>query len=327
MQLKGTFAGYLNATFPSQIILDVTEFCNLACIHCPYVSLVKPKGKERHSLSPQLHDKMVREIKESGLTACRFVRYTGEGETLLHPQIMDFLAAMSGIGMPTTLTTNGMLLSDERCSQLIEAGTSAVDISIDAFRPETYAKIRVGGELEIVKEGVLRLIAKNKAAGGKMKIMVSFIHQDDNTGEAEPFKTYWNEKGVDLVFVRNLHSCAGLMQDTARMLWEKAPKPRTPCLYPWERLLLKADGLVDYCPSDWKHGSNVGNFAESTIVDIWQGPAMTALRQAHVANDFSCHPLCAKCPDWSTTYWPDEGRTYATAIHEQTLRTTLEQPQ
>ena len=39
------FNGYLSQGFPSQIIVDLTEFCNLACIHCPYEEVIKVKGK------------------------------------------------------------------------------------------------------------------------------------------------------------------------------------------------------------------------------------------------------------------------------------------
>lgn len=316
MSAIGIFSGYLSPEYPSHIVVDVTEFCNLACVHCPYVSLVKPKGRMRHQLSQALHTKLVRDIAANGRGLCRFVRYTGEGEPLLHPHMMDFLAEMSAIGMPATLTTNGLLLSDERCQAILASGAIAVDISLDAFKPETYAKIRVGGELAEAQAGVQRLLAAKRSAGSKLKVMTSFINQEGNQGEAEPFKAYWESQGVDLVFVRNLHSCAGLMEKTAEKLWAAAPTPRTPCLYPWERLLLKADGLVDFCPSDWKHGSQIGDYAQKTIKELWQGPEMTALRAAHCSGDFSAHPLCGHCPDWSVTYWPEEGPTYAAAVHK-----------
>ncbi len=312
----GAFGGYLTQDYPSQLVVDVTEFCNLACVHCPFSIVTKPKGKNRHQLLPELHAKLVQDVAEKGRPSCRFVRYSGEGEPLLHPHIMEFLREMSAVGVPTALTTNGLLLTQERCEAIVAAGTSAVDISIDAFKPETYAKIRVGGDLAVTQEGVKRLIAAKQAAGSILKIMTSFIHQAGNEGEDKDFQAYWQDQGVDLVFIRDLHSCAGNQKDMAQKMWATAPKPRKPCLYPWERLNLKPDGFVHFCPADWIHGSRVGDFGKQTIAEVWQGPEMEAVRRAHLTNDFSACSLCGQCPDWAVIRWPWQGRTYASAMHE-----------
>ncbi len=316
MNSIGSFGGYLTQDYPSHIVVDVTEFCNLACVHCPFVSVTKPKGKARHQLAPELHKKLAQDVAKDGKKSCRFVRYSGEGEPLLHPHIIEFLSEMSAVGAQTSLTSNGLLLTQERCEAIVAAGTSAVDISIDAFKPETYAKIRVGGDFETMQAGVKRLIAAKRAANSPLKIMTSFIHQEGNEGEDEDFKAYWQDQGADLVFIRDLHSCAGHQKELAQKMWAAAPKPRTPCLYPWERLNLKADGFVHFCPADWEHGSRVGDFRKQTMAEIWQSPEMEAVRQAHVTNDFSAHSFCGQCPDWSVIRWPWQGRTYASAMHE-----------
>jgi radical SAM protein with 4Fe4S-binding SPASM domain len=316
----GHFGGYLSAAFPSQLNVDVTEFCNLACIHCPYESAVKPKGKARQQFPANLHAKIVAEIATAGQGICRFVRYTGEGEPLLHPQIFDFLTATKHrANTPTSLTTNGLLLTEERCRLILEADVGVVDISLDAFTPETYAKIRVGGELAEAQGGVLRLLAMARTRNHPLKIAVSFIRQALNAHEAEPFREFWQAQKVDLVFVRNLHSCAGHLQDLAQKMWGALDtNKRTPCLYPWERLLLKPDGAAVYCPNDWHQGTVAGHIQQESIQQIWQGDAMQAVRAAHQQNNFIQHKFCGQCPDWSVIQWPQHGRSYATMMHEFT---------
>ncbi|MGE3623287.1 MAG: radical SAM/SPASM domain-containing protein [Bdellovibrionales bacterium] len=316
MTAIGTFNGYLTAGFPSQINVDVTEFCNLACVHCPYISVTKPKGKQRTRLSRALHQKLVKEIAEDGKSECRFVRYAGEGEPLLHPFIMEFLTDMKRVGVATALTTNGLLLTEERCRTIVDADVTSVDISLDAHTPETYAKIRVGGDLTEAQEGVMRLLSIVKRQNKKLKIMVSFIRQPLNESEADDFLSFWKSKGLDYVFIRNLHSCAGQIEDVSRKLWSEAPQKRKPCVYPWERLVLKPDGKVVFCPADWQHGTAVGDFANTTIKSIWMGKAMEDVRDAHFRNDYNKHAFCGKCPDWSVIRWPEEGRSYATAMLE-----------
>lgn len=36
-----TFSNRLPAQFPSQIVVDVTERCNLACVHCAHADFEK----------------------------------------------------------------------------------------------------------------------------------------------------------------------------------------------------------------------------------------------------------------------------------------------
>jgi radical SAM protein with 4Fe4S-binding SPASM domain len=313
----GAFGGYLSSVFPSQINVDVTMFCNLACIHCPYETVTKLKGKGRQNLDIDLHTKLIDEIATVGRGHCRFLRYTGDGEPLLHPHLAKMLSyAFERTGLPINVTTNGMLLTEQRARALIEAGVAVFDVSIDAHSQEVYGQVRVKGILEITYECTHRLIRLTKEYGGKAKVMVSFVRQPLNLHEADAFEAYWKAAGADFVVMRNLHSCAGNVPEMSEKMWATAPATRKPCLYPWERMVLKADGELTFCPADWKHIANIGNFKESSISEIWQGEAMQALRNAHLSGDFSKHSFCGGCPDWSVIKWPDEGRSYATVMHE-----------
>ena len=313
----GEFGDYLSAAFPSQINIDCTMFCNLACIHCPYETVTKLKGKGRQNLSLELHTKLIDEIATAGQGHCRFLRYTGDGEPLLHPHLAEMIAyAFERTKLPINVTTNGMLLTEERTRALIAAGVSVFDVSIDAHSQDVYGRVRVKGTLSVTHECTHRLIRLAKEAGGRAKVMVSFVKQPENIHEAEAFEAYWKAAGADFVVLRNLHSCAGNFPAKAGELWANAPKVRKPCLYPWERMVLKADGELTFCPADWKHIANIGNYNDVSISDLWQGEAMQALRQAHLSGDFSRHSFCGACPDWSVIKWPNEGRSYATVMHE-----------
>ena len=49
------FHGRLSAEFPSQIVIDVTEVCNLACIHCPHPEFKKSEHYSASYLDPELN--------------------------------------------------------------------------------------------------------------------------------------------------------------------------------------------------------------------------------------------------------------------------------
>ncbi|SEH30198.1 radical SAM/SPASM domain-containing protein [Magnetospirillum fulvum] len=307
----GTFGDYLSSEFPSQINVDVTEFCNLACTHCPYETVTKIKGANRRHLNVEWHDRMIDEVATVGKGHCRFLRYTGDGEPLLHPKLPEMVAyAVKRTGLPVNVTTNGLLMVENRARALLDAGVTVIDISLDAHDPDTYAKIRVKGDLAVAQANIRELIRLKREGGYNVRVMVSFVRQPLNDREAEPFKAFWEAEGADDVVLRIQHSCAGSVPDMTAQMWAQAPKERRPCLYPWERLVLKPDGQFSFCPADWLHEANIGSIENSTVQQVWQGQKLEALRQAHRASDYANHPFCGKCPDWSVIRWPGEGQNY-----------------
>ena len=312
------FGGRLSADFPSQVIIDVTEVCNLACIHCPHPEFMKSEYYDARYLDPELNTKIVDEVRTSGQGKTQYIRYSSEGEPLVHPkgyEMIEYAARNSGVYV--TLTTNGTIMNEKRTRRLLDSGVHMIDISIDAFTPETYAKVRVNGDLNVTQKNVLNLLAWIKQTGSSTKVVVSFIEQPQNSHEISAFKTYWEEQGANSVVIRRLHSAAGAVVNIARIMRaEQAHEVRHPCVYPWERIVLNPRGYLAFCPADWTHGSSMVDYKNTTVAEIWQGEFYSRLRQAHLSNDFSQHKFCGQCPDWKQTRWPAEGRGYADMIEE-----------
>ena len=312
------FGGRLTADFPSQIIMDITEVCNLACTHCPHPTFKKSEHYSARYLDPALNEKMVEEVRQHGQGKTQYIRYTSNGEPLVHPDGYDMIeAAVKHSGVYVTLTTNGTIMNEKRTQRLLESGAHLIDISIDAFKPETYAKIRVNGDLEVTRTNVLRLLQWVRESKSKTKVVVSFVEQPDNTHEVAAFESYWKDQGADFVVIRRLHSHAGAVIKVADInRKQQSGTSRRPCLYPWERININARGDLAFCPVDWVHGSYIADYRNTTIHAEWQGAFYQALRQAHLTNEYSKHSFCGNCPDWSVTRWPQVGRSYADMIQD-----------
>lgn len=312
------FGGRLTGEFPSQILMDITEVCNLACTHCPHPDFSKSEHYAGRHLDPALNEKMIEEVRLHGKGRTQYIRYAANGEPLVHPSGYEMIqSAVDHSGVYVTLTTNGKIMNEKRTQRLLESGVHLIDISIDAFKPETYAKIRVNGNLDVTRENVWRLIRWVRESKAKTKVVVSFVEQPLNTLEVADFERYWKDQGVDFVVIRRLHSCSGVVQELADMRRsELSTANRRPCLYPWERIVINARGDLAFCPSDWVHGSYVADYRNTTIHSEWQGDFYKALRHAHLTNEYSKHAFCGNCPDWSATRWPNEGRSYADMVEE-----------
>lgn len=321
------FQGRLKAEFPSQIIVDATEVCNLACIHCPHSEFKRSGQYAARYLDAELHHKMVDEVREYGQNHMQYIRYTSNGEPLIHPHIYDMLDyAVRHSNVFVTLTTNGTIMNERRIEKLLASGLNMVDISIDAFLPETYADIRRGGSLEITRANVIKLFEIRRRIGAATRIVVSFIEQPQNCGELADFEHYWKQQGADFVVIRRLHSAAGGVANIARTMKDNQQSvDRKPCLYPWERILLNPKGELAFCPQDWVHGSVLADYRATTIREVWQGEGYQRLRDAHLTNEYTVCPYCGHCPDWGQTRWPEEGLSYADLVTHFIMKNKLKE--
>ena len=312
------FYARLKAEFPSQILVDACEICNLACIHCPHPEFKASSHYAGRKLDPALNEKLVEEVRTYGQGSTQYLRYASAGEPLTYPAVLDMMDyAKRRSGVTVTLTTNGKIMNSARIERLIAIGVDIVDISLDAYSPETYARIRVGGNLTVTRANVLRLIKRAGETGSRTKVVVSYVEQPLNRHETSDFERYWKEHGAQYVVIRRLHSCSGAKSELADILRAANREvARRPCLYPWERIVLNPRGDLAFCPSDWVHGSFIADYRTTTIKDVWHGEFYRRLREAHLSNEFSNHAFCGQCPDWRSTRWPHEGRSYANMVEE-----------
>ena len=300
MDTKYGFYDRLTKEFPSQINVDLIEACNYACIHCPYSTLAKEKKLTQARLSPELNQKMVDEVRQYGSGKTQQIRYTANGEPFLHPEIMDILEySVKNSGVFVSVTTNGSLVDEQKAQQLLEMGLGLIDFSLDAYSEKTYQEIRLHGQLEKVRNHILFMLRKKQEGNYKTRIVVSFVVQEKNEQEKEDFKRYWTEQGIDYVIFRKLHSAGGKMFHTEER------EHVQPCVYPWERISLDANGRLQFCPNSW--GADLDfeyDYRDHTIHEFWNSEVYANLRKEHLQGQFETFRHCATCPDRAATIWP-----------------------
>jgi pyruvate-formate lyase-activating enzyme len=307
------FGGRMSAAFPSQVIIDVTELCNLSCTHCSHRDFQRSEHYAGRSLDPALAAKAIDEVAVAGRDVVQQVRFTSEGEPLLHQSIFSILTdAAARSGTLVSLTTNGVLLTAGRIERLLATGIHFVEISIDAFSAATYARIRARGNLSVTRTNVERLINRIRATSSPMRVVVSYVEHFDNDGEAAAFERFWRLAGAHEVAFRRLHSSAGAVIPVADLMRRRVPaEDRRACVYPWDRIVLTPRGTLAFCPADWTCESSLADFRTTTIASLWTSEKYAGLRRAHRTNDYSAHAFCGQCPDWQEACWPGDRPSYA----------------
>ncbi|MDP2841941.1 MAG: heme b synthase [Candidatus Methanoperedens sp.] len=144
---------------PRLIAWELTNACNLACIHCR-ASAIKDPAPDELSAAEAKHfvDELI-EYKP-------IIILTG-GEPLLRSDVYDIAQYASGHGLRVVLATNGTLLTPDIAKKLKDVGIQRVSISIDGSTKETHDIFR--GETGAF-EAVLRGIDILKNAGLSFQI-------------------------------------------------------------------------------------------------------------------------------------------------------------
>ena len=133
------FACGAEIAIPQRLWLYTNYDCNLSCRYC--VAESHPRA-ERRGLAMATFRQLVTEAAELGFSE---LFLTG-GEPFILPDIHEKLAFAVSL-LPTTVLTNGMLISGARLEKLLplRGAPLTLQVSIDGHRPELHDAYRGAG--------------------------------------------------------------------------------------------------------------------------------------------------------------------------------------
>ncbi len=125
--------------------ISVTQQCNLDCFYCHHEGEKEANG----CMTPSEIEKIAQIAGKVGIEK---LKVTG-GEPLLRKDIVEIVKRCSKHMKEVSMTTNGILL-EGFAKALKEAGLKRVNVSLDAFTPETYERITTQNAYLEVTKGV-----------------------------------------------------------------------------------------------------------------------------------------------------------------------------
>jgi pyrroloquinoline quinone biosynthesis protein E len=250
------------------------------------------------------------------LPAVYRIKLVGLGEPLLNPEFFDLVREARRRRVAVLTTTNGTLFSSERRREALRSGINHLNVSVDAARAETHARLRPGSDLAEIGEGVTALMRERR--GNSPRVRVWHVIQRASVPEIPELVDRCAEWGVDgLLCTANLtnfgstslESVVGERRVLAEQLQgvlpearrraaatglefrcpEAPPRPRRPeegsaCKWPWGRVFISAGGEVRPCPyAGGDHGLTLGTLfcgdgGRSRFAAVWNGSEAQALR-------------------------------------------------
>jgi radical SAM protein with 4Fe4S-binding SPASM domain len=271
---------------PLTITIESTAKCNLLCPMCL---------RERVYVPPRDMDfSLFRKIIDEAESFLEFAVPYGMGEPLLNPEIYEMIAYCRRRGIPTGISTNGTILTEESGRKLIDAGLNYLIFAFDGATRETFETYRKGASFDKVRENILGFLKIKKAMRSKIFCAVQMVALKDNRTEAQAFVRMWRREGIDEIRIKKdeIHNEGSAIPGATR---HQQPM-KHPCYHLWRGpMFIHYDGTVFPCCYTYPEEA-VGNIRRSSLKEIWNSEKMVRLREAHILGDLRNYPACLKCP-------------------------------
>lgn len=284
-----------------QLYMEITNACNLKCIHCYNDS----GHKQADELTLKELYQVIDEAKKLGVLR---ITISG-GEPLVHPHFFEIAEYIRDQGLELELFTNGTLITKKVARKLKDLAFLQVSVSLDSVTPEIHDFFRGRkGAWKKTMEGIRNLkeesmkikpaIALSKLNLKEVIELHTFLVEEELTDyRLMPVFATRRETPLDIGITPEEYENA--LRDV--FVLEKdhevkskpfvEPRKEANCGIGTYSLVIRSDGGVIPC-SAFGDEALLGNVRDQSLKDIWNdSPVLNRLRALDARN----HPVCSRC--------------------------------
>lgn len=190
---------YPNIHSLSKVYVEVTTNCNLKCKTCLRNSW---EDAALMDMDLQLFQKLMDDLKE--FPYVNSVMFGGFGEPTYHKDIIQMIRMVKEQGLLCEMVTNGTLLSEKFCDQLIDAQMDRIYVSFDAVSKKVFQDLRVGTSQDKVMGNLVSLSRKIREKKSHLEIALNFVAGKHNIHELIKLPALAEQVGAKAVYVSNV---------------------------------------------------------------------------------------------------------------------------
>jgi tungsten cofactor oxidoreducase radical SAM maturase len=201
-----------------KVYIQPTTACNLHCRTC----IRNIWDEDEAQMSLDTFHRLVESLDK--LPNLSRLVFSGFGEPLTHPNILEMIGTVRKRNLSVTLGTNGLLLDAEVARQLVKLGVDRLVVSVDGVKPETYASVR-GAMLSQVLSNIRHLNEAKRQLGSLTPALgIEFVVLKTNVTELAELTKLASQLSAARVLVSNVLSYTEEMRTEILYGYE----PRTP---------------------------------------------------------------------------------------------------
>ena len=127
---------------PLYVAWQITNECNLACLHC-----IEESGPGKAFKDELASEQVLGIIDQMTRLEIPYVSFSG-GEPMVHPHFFAMVERFCASGGQLKIETNGHYLTPDNCARLKALEVKAVQVSLDGASSATFGRMRVRGEFD-----------------------------------------------------------------------------------------------------------------------------------------------------------------------------------
>lgn len=281
--------------FPSAILLELTNRCNLFCRMCPRNQLTRPLMDMDYSTFRKIVDEISKH-KLDGLWLYNI------GESMIHPKFFEMLDYVSKLGCihPLWLSTNGTTLNEKSSIRLLNSGLDYLNFSLNALDAQNHKIISGRSNFDLVMHNLNNFIRlKKKLKKRKPFLRLQLIDQPEVHNQLDKFVKRWGPK-VDIISINALETFVGQKEIPSNIILRasKYQKNIQPCKRIGRGFLyIFSNNKVGICATDFNCINSVGNLSTMTIKEVWTGKKYKQLYSNITKGNYKNIPFCYSCND------------------------------
>ncbi len=303
--------------FPSSIMLEVTNHCNLGCITCPReygFGHAMDKGTIRLESMQKVIDEVAPYIDSIGLT--------GLGETLLYKKLEETLRYIKqkNKGIQTFISTNAHIPGTEAYVERLAPYLDTVQISIDGVG-KIYEAVRLKSDFSFFFSTTQKLV--EVCRDKNVAVMFNFVAVKENYKQMKDVVklaadlgvknvnitpvnlsaiTAWSTDYYDLFYGEDFKNELRAAHETAKAsgvveltIWDIRTKNEfKKCHLPWNHFYISWDGyMTPCCAKPFPKELNFGNVFETSLMECLNSTGYRKFREMWYRNETP--EFCKKC--------------------------------
>ncbi|MCL2074000.1 MAG: SPASM domain-containing protein [Marinilabiliaceae bacterium] len=288
---------------PFSLSVESSTLCNLKCPECLLGANVLSRPGSNMNL--ELYKKILSESQPPLF----WLNLYFQGEPFLNPNLFEMIKEAKNENIFTVVSTNGHFLTDINCQKTIDSELSELIVSIDGISDFSYSKYRKGGDLQIVKEGIIRLIEKKSAVGAIFPfVTVQFLVFKHNENEIPDIINWCKQTKVDCLKLKSaqfndfgngeveppsIKKYSRYIKDKNNKLILKK-RIRNHCFRQWSSAVFSYNGEMVPCCYDKNLQYSFGNISVQTLPQLWKSDKINSFRNIIKKNKKQIE-MCCNC--------------------------------
>jgi len=254
----------------------------------------------KRSVMPyEMFTKIIDEGAEESLAA---IKLQSRGESFLHPKIAECIKYAKDKGiLDVQVTTNAILLTDEKIDLIVKNGLDMLIISYDVQHAEATRKTSKPLTDEEYKTFIQEIVRKTDTArqkyDSKIRIRIQSSTHDYSQENTKKLEDEYSAMfpAADIILINPIYSS----NENEPHFSNLDDYVQHPCTYLWQRLLIYACGTVTTCCRDYNAKFNrVGNVKYDNVKSLWHSSQMKDFRVRHLEGRRCELHLCALCDNY-----------------------------